>query len=568
VADNKTSIVITAEDRASATLRAVEGNLGTLGGSVARLIPQLGAMGGALSLGGMVMLTKQVIDAGDTLNDLSQRLGIGVKSLASWKLATDQNGVSMEAMATGVKKLSVFMVEHEDRLKKAGITAKDADTALLQLSDIFAAMPDGVQKTALAVELFGKSGTDLIPLLNQGSKGLGEARDKAREYAEQMEKLAPQADLVNDQIAELNLRFDVMKVTLGSTILPGLNGFLQWLNDVAAGGEKARNALEWMAESDSPLVRGVAKFGLWANSRPKMGWNGPGTAWEAGQPASAYNVKPSGVALPGANSPAEIEAMRRARALLGGKPEKTIDTRLAGFDDNRSAAEIMRELHAQDEALDRARKKYIDLIDPVQKYREELDEIDRLLGQGALTADQALEARWKVQEKITDATADTTEKLKEQRDVARELGMTFTSAFEDAVIGGKKFSDVLRGLGDDIARIILRKSITEPLANKASSLLDGFDFKKLFGFASGGSFTVGGSGSTDSQLVAFRATPGEEVSVRTPAQQGAGGGVTIVQNISIDARSDQATIMAAMVRAKEVAKAEIMNSMRRGGAFA
>lgn len=46
------------------------------------------------------------------------------------------------------------------------------------------------------------------------------------------------------------------------------------------------------------------------------------------------------------------------------------------------------------------------------------------------------------------------------------------------------------------------------------------------GFATGGSFNVGGSGGTDSQMVAFRATPGEHVAISTPQQlrQGSGGG--------------------------------------------
>lgn len=53
------------------------------------------------------------------------------------------------------------------------------------------------------------------------------------------------------------------------------------------------------------------------------------------------------------------------------------------------------------------------------------------------------------------------------------------------------------------------------------------------GFATGGDFTVGGSGGTDSQLVAFRATPGEEVSIRRPGQSGGAG---IVNNFYIDAK--------------------------------
>jgi hypothetical protein len=47
-------------------------------------------------------------------------------------------------------------------------------------------------------------------------------------------------------------------------------------------------------------------------------------------------------------------------------------------------------------------------------------------------------------------------------------------------------------------------------------------FSKLFGFAGGGDFTVGGTGGTDSQLVAFRASPDERVSVSKPGAKNGG----------------------------------------------
>jgi hypothetical protein len=40
----------------------------------------------------------------------------------------------------------------------------------------------------------------------------------------------------------------------------------------------------------------------------------------------------------------------------------------------------------------------------------------------------------------------------------------------------------------------------------------------MFAFATGGSFTVGGQGGVDSQMVSFRASPGEKVTVSTPTQ--------------------------------------------------
>ncbi|MFH2082068.1 MAG: hypothetical protein ABIK08_11355 [Pseudomonadota bacterium] len=54
--------------------------------------------------------------------------------------------------------------------------------------------------------------------------------------------------------------------------------------------------------------------------------------------------------------------------------------------------------------------------------------------------------------------------------LVKELGLTFTSAFEDAVVGGKKFSDVLKALGQDIEKILLRKAVTEPLVKELGSM--------------------------------------------------------------------------------------------------
>lgn len=61
------------------------------------------------------------------------------------------------------------------------------------------------------------------------------------------------------------------------------------------------------------------------------------------------------------------------------------------------------------------------------------------------------------------------DKTEEVSDFARDMGLSFTSAFEDAMLESKNFSDVLKALDKDIARIILRKGITEPVGNAVSS---------------------------------------------------------------------------------------------------
>lgn len=71
-----------------------------------------------------------------------------------------------------------------------------------------------------------------------------------------------------------------------------------------------------------------------------------------------------------------------------------------------------------------------------------------------------------------------------------------------------------------ILQDLLRLATQQLFAKLAGSLLGGGGLGGLFaGFKTGGSFEVGGSGGTDSQLVAFKATPGERVDVSTPQQQ-------------------------------------------------
>ena len=51
---------------------------------------------------------------------------------------------------------------------------------LLETADKFKGLPNGVDKTAIALKLFGRSGKDMIPVLNLGSKGIQELQKKSR----------------------------------------------------------------------------------------------------------------------------------------------------------------------------------------------------------------------------------------------------------------------------------------------------------------------------------------------------------------------------------------------------
>lgn len=77
------------------------------------------------------------------------------------------------------------------------------------------------------------------------------------------------------------------------------------------------------------------------------------------------------------------------------------------------------------------------------------------------------------------------------KDLVKELGLTFTSAFEDAIVAGKGLSDVLKGIAQDIIKLMARKMVTEPLMGAMSGVFDNL----LSGFggfrAAGGSVSAG-----------------------------------------------------------------------------
>lgn len=74
------------------------------------------------------------------------------------------------------------------------------------------------------------------------------------------------------------------------------------------------------------------------------------------------------------------------------------------------------------------------------------------------------------QEEAAKAAEDAAQRV---ADVGRDLGLTFSSAFEDAIAEGAKFSDILKGIEQDILRIATRRLITEPIGDALSSAFSG-----------------------------------------------------------------------------------------------
>lgn len=579
----------------------VDGAMGKVRSAAAAATTALGLIGVGVSVAGFAHIIRGAIDANAALDDMAEKTGATVENLSALSDVARIGGHDMGTIEAGMVRLTKALAGGDDEAKAAGhaleqlglkaedLRKMDTGSAMLEVAKALDQYADSGGKTALVIDLLGRNGAQMLPFLKDlTEKGELHAKVTAQEAAE--------AEKLQKQFNELKVAGDDLSRSLASITVPALlkvaenfkaareagYGFWQSLTGIGVRGinesvDDARNNAggrikELMAERDEiskGLGRGedfYVKKQLDEVNKKLAYYRALQRDALAGQYAGGQYLDARDLA---AQQKGDLTGYTSAAGGGKGKAPKAspYDPSLAGFDDNRSAKEIMSELHAQDKAAESLRAKYVAMIDPLQKYRDMLDEIETV---SFKSQDEKLAAIDKVNEAMDEEFRRMTgvnDKLAEQKDIARELGMTFTSALEDIIVKGGEARDMIQAFGQDVARIIWRKQVTEPFAKSVSDWSSGLDFKSLFGFASGGSFTVGGSGGTDSQLVAFRATPGEEVSVRTPAQQ-SGGGITVVQNINIDARSDQATIMAAMVQAKNAAVHAIAESQRRGGAFA
>ena len=241
-----------------------------------------------------------------------------------------------------------------------------------------------------------------------------------------------------------------------------------------------------------------------------------------------------------------------------------------------------------------AKQRWVDLIDPTNKYIRQLEEIRALVSKGVLTPDQGFEAEFRVQEQISESLDKLKDKgkdtFKELKDAVEGWGRQATDTFIDFAFGAKaSFSDLVSSILKDIARMMIQQNVTTPLFNAISGSAQSW-IKDLFPFANGGVMTSDGplplraysnGGIANSpQLALYGEGRMPEAYVPLPdgrtipvTMKGAGGGD--VFNISIQVASDGSTQAtgnqdgAALGKAIAAAvRAEMINQKRPGGLLA
>ena len=217
------------------TMQGVEGKAKNLGIAVRGVGLAFKAFFAAAAIGGFSAFVKSTIDAADAFGKLSTRTGIAANQLQAYANAGKLADVSQSDLETGLRTLARTQAEAADGVKtyseayaKLGLSVtgtdgslKASDELLAEIADRFADLPNGPEKAAVAMDIFGRSGSKLITLLNGGSEAL------ERFNYETSENFAQNAELFNDKITTLQIQFDGFRAQLADALLPALNSIIE-----------------------------------------------------------------------------------------------------------------------------------------------------------------------------------------------------------------------------------------------------------------------------------------------------------------------------------------------------
>lgn len=188
-------------------------------------------------------LIKMAANFGDHLAKTSQKVGLTVEALQRLEYAAGLADLEAEELAQSMALLSRRVEDARDGSKEAaGVFQKlkldpkqfkDNESLLLAIADRIKEIPDGAKKTALAMDLFGRSGAKMIPFLNGGS-------EEINHLARELEGLgiilnteqAKASEKFNDDLTRMGIIIKGLGISIGVRLMPVvqnvINSVLDW----------------------------------------------------------------------------------------------------------------------------------------------------------------------------------------------------------------------------------------------------------------------------------------------------------------------------------------------------
>ena len=235
----------------------------------------VGLVGAATALGASVYsAVTRAAELGDQLRDMSLQSGVSVESLSTLRFAAEQSNIGLGDLNTGLRFLSRNAVEAADgtgaqaeafknlgvKVTNAAGNMRSADAIMMDVADGLKSLASDTDRSALAMQVFGRSGTQLLPFLREGSAGIQEMQQRAKDLGLEMSTdSANAADAFGDSLDELKEVFGSVGQRIGVVLLPAFVLIIRGLVDVATSvGDTATILAEFGGIAFEPLRQGFA----------------------------------------------------------------------------------------------------------------------------------------------------------------------------------------------------------------------------------------------------------------------------------------------------------------------
>lgn len=246
-------------DQANAKLESFGKKADKIGKLVTGALSLKIAKDAALNLVGFI---QKGAESADSMGKLAQSAGAPVEEFSKLAFAARMSGSSSEDMGNALERLSKGMSEasaggaQQTALFNAlGVSITGADgkmrssTAVFgDITDALSQMEDGAEKTALAQDIFGKSGADLIPLMNEGRKGIDAAAESAKKFGLVVTaEGAKSAEAFNDSLDMMSEIGTGLAQRVAADLTPALTALIETFTESKTGADSLDGAASVLA---------------------------------------------------------------------------------------------------------------------------------------------------------------------------------------------------------------------------------------------------------------------------------------------------------------------------------
>lgn len=481
---------------------------------------------GVFAVDQILSVGKAGLEYASSLGEVAQQLGVTTKALQEYRYAASQAGIEQGEMDQALSQLTRRLGDAAQGSKplqaafdKLGVNIRDTNGHVKDAGDVIPLIAEGLQKiespaerAAILVDLFGKAGQKLAPLLEGGAAGVNNLRDAAHKLGivlddgmiqdadEAADKLSAMKQVLEAKIAGF-VASNIKQITeladklfrLADAALKATSAMAKWVGGEGPGG---RLALEQNARIKDPgftngiaTVRAKRSAPTTTRSVPMVDWLGqtfsgtrtmplPKGGRGGGGGSRAFDSLISLGQSPGAfaTKAAESGLVRMAQAA------NDIDKPIAAVERNLSSVatktgpktvDAFKKIKIELDALRTATQGIFDRLFPdeaeARRYAEEVTVLNTALAKGQITvedhtravaalrreysgfADEVERASVVVSQNFGPSLDDISDSIADRLPVA--LGQMEGKAEATTVRVAKSFGDMARDIGSSLNQL-------------------------------------------------------------------------------------------------------------------